>query len=221
MLELITNYFSFGRLKAQFKNKSLSLLTFYDKYSQISYKSRIQRMVFLRQSSVGIYSYIGHNSNIYRAKIGKFCSIASHVHIGLSNHPTNFISTSPLFFSVNNGTGFKWIDEDVYDDKPGHVTIGNDVWIGINVTIMGGINIGNGAIIAAHSVVSKDVPPYAIMGGVPAKIIRFRFKEYIINKLQESAWWDLPEKELKIKIKQFQLDISSKQDDFFESLMAK
>ncbi len=212
MRNLISNYFSFQRLKAQFKNKSLSLLAFYDRDSRVSYKSRIQRFVVIRDSSVGEYSYIGHHSNLYRATIGKFCSIASHVHIGMSHHPTNFISTSPLFFSVINGTGFKWIDQNVYDDKPEPAIIGNDVWIGINVTIMGGVRIGNGAIIAAHAVVTKSVPPYAIVGGIPAKIIKYRFEADIIDKLEKTSWWDLPDAVLKKNIKKFQVDISTRPD---------
>jgi len=181
---------------------------FYDGATKISLKSTIQRLVRIRESSIGEFTYIGHNSNILCTTIGKFCSISRQVNIGLSSHPSNFMSTSPVFFSANNETGYKWVDEDVYDGRPKPVSIGNDVWIGMNATITGGVTVGNGAIIAAHSVVTKDVPPYAIVGGVPAKIIKYRFDDTLINKLEELRWWDLPEDFLKKNILIFQGEIS-------------
>ncbi|MBS0028835.1 CatB-related O-acetyltransferase [Chitinophaga sp. 2R12] len=114
------------------------------------------------------------------------------------------MSTSPLFFAVKNGTGHTWIAEDKFDDTPAPVTIGNDVWIGLNSSVMGGVTIGNGAIIAAHSVVTKDVPPYAIVGGVPAKIIKYRFSEEVISRMEALKWWDMPEDALKRNISHFQ-----------------
>jgi acetyltransferase-like isoleucine patch superfamily enzyme len=203
MFNLISNYFSIARLKAQFKNKNLSWLMFYDVHTKISSKSAIQRFVIIRQSNIGEFSYIGHNSNIFRATIGKFCSVSRYVNIGLSSHPSNFLSTSPIFFSSNNAIGYKWIDKDAYDDQPAPIFIGNDVWIGMNATIMGGVNVGNGAIVAAHSVVTKDVPPYAIVAGVPAKIIRYRFDNLLISKLESICWWDMPESVLKKNISIF------------------
>jgi acetyltransferase-like isoleucine patch superfamily enzyme len=127
----------------------------------------------------------------------------------LSSHPVNFLSTSPIFFSVNNATGHTWIDKDVYDDRPEPISIGNDVWIGMNVTIMGGVTIGNGAIIAAHSVVTKDVPAYAIVAGIPGKVIKYRFDEQMIAKLQKLRWWDLPETLLKKHIKSLQQELTA------------
>jgi acetyltransferase-like isoleucine patch superfamily enzyme len=221
MSSLISNYFSFRRLRDQFKNRHLSWLMIYDRDSHISFKSRIQRFVILRKTIIGDYSYVGYSSNFNRVTIGKFCSISKHVCIGLTHHPSNFISTSPIFFSALNGTGYKWIDKDIYDENPDPVTIGNDVWIAMNATIVGGVTVGNGAIIAAHSVVTKDVPPYAIVGGIPAKVIKYRFEDHIIKKLEESQWWNLPDEELKNKIKQFQIDISHKPDDFFDDLAKK
>jgi len=203
MYSLISNYFSLKRVKAQIRNHHLSWLTFYDRDTIISLKSTVQRFVIIRRSTIGEFSYIGHNSNILCANIGKFCSISRHVNIGLSSHPINFLSTSPIFFSVNNATGHRWIEKDVYDDNPTSIIIGNDVWIGMNATITGGVTVGNGAIIAAHSVVTKDVPPYAIVGGVPAKIIRYRFNDLIISKLERIRWWDLPEVMLKKNISIF------------------
>ncbi len=209
MCSLIKNYFSFQRLKKQAQNRRLSLLMFYDKESDISNKCRIQRFVVLRKCVVSDYTYIGYNTNIYHASIGKFCSISKDVCIGLPAHPTKFISTSPIFVNIINGTGYSWSKEDLFNSVPEKVIIGNDVWIGMKSTIMGGVTVGNGAIIAAHSVVTKDVPPYAIVGGVPAKIIKYRFDNEIIESLQKSAWWNHSEKSLQEKIKAFQEEINA------------
>lgn len=207
MHSLLRNYFTFSRLKAQFRAGKLSWLAFYDADSEISPKAAIQRFVNIRESKIGAYSYIGHTSNIFRTQIGKFCSVSRYVNIGLSSHPINSISSSPIFFSANNVTGHRWIDKDVYDDRPDPVTIGNDVWIGMNTTIMGGITVGNGAVIAAHSVVTKDIPPYAIVAGIPAKIIRYRFDDALIKQLEESKWWDLPEELIRRNIVKFQGEV--------------
>jgi acetyltransferase-like isoleucine patch superfamily enzyme len=191
MLNLVLNYFTLNRLKLQYKNRNISFLMFYDKATRISYKSSIQRFVIMRESDIDDYSYIAFSSNLYNTTVGKFCSISSFVNIGLGTHPTKFLSTSPIFVSKNNAAGHKWVKENVYNGKPKHVSIGNDVWIGTKVSIMGGVKVGNGAIIGAHSVVTKDVPSYAIVGGVPAKILKYRFHFDIIKKLEALSWWNL------------------------------
>lgn len=208
MCSLVKNYFSLNRLKKQYQNRKLSWLMFYDRESAISNKSRIQRFVVLRKCVVGDYSYIGYNTNIYHADIGKFCSISKDVCIGLPSHPSKFISTSPIFVNRINGTGYTWSEQDIFDSVPQKVIITNDVWIGMKSTIMGGVTIGNGAIVAAHSVVTKDVPPYAVVGGVPAKIIKYRFTEDIISELQQSAWWNHPDEFLRERIAAFQQEIT-------------
>lgn len=218
MCSLIRNHFSIGRIKKQFRNRKLSLLAFYDPTSVISDKSRIQRFVVMRRTTVGDYSYIGYNTNIYHAEIGKFCSISKDVCIGLPSHPSRFISTSPIFVNIINGTGYSWSKQDLFDAVPEKVNIQNDVWIGMKVTIMGGVTIGNGAIIAAHSVVTKDVPPYAVVGGVPAKIIKYRFTEDIIDALQQSAWWTRNDTFLQERIAAFQQEITP---DNIHTLMEK
>ncbi len=221
MCSLIRNYFSFNRLKKQYQNRKISILTFYDKESLISNKSRIQRFVVLRKCVVSDYSYIGYNTNIYNASIGKFCSISKDVCIGLPSHPTKFISTSPLFVNIQNGTGYSWAKQDLFNSVPGKVLIGNDVWIGMKSTIMGGITIGNGAIIAAHSVVTKDVPPYAIVGGVPSKIIKYRFDDDIIEALQKSEWWNRSDDFLQSNILSFQEELSAENANRLISVLLK
>lgn len=151
--------------------------------------------------AIGYSSYIGKNCAI-NANIGKFCSIANDVTVITGNHPTReFVTTSPLMYSTascckKNFTDRRLFFEEIkYADseKKVHVNIGNDVWIGAFVRILGGVNIGDGAVIGAGSVVVKDVPPYAIVGGNPAKIIRYRFSEEDIAFLENLKWWDKPD----------------------------
>jgi acetyltransferase-like isoleucine patch superfamily enzyme len=130
-------------------------------------------------------------------QVGKFCSISSFLICGLGNHPTNFISTHPIFFSTLKQCGITFSDKNYFDEVP-EVKIGHDVWIGSRVFIKNGISIGNGAILAAGSVVIKDVPNYAVVGGVPATLIRYRFQKSIIEQLLEIQWWNWPEEKLKL-----------------------
>ena len=121
---------------------------------------------------------------------GNFCSVASGVKVGLGRHPINLISTSPIFYSPNNPLKTVITKRTLYNENE-IVKIGNDVWIGANVTILDGVKIGNGAIIGANSLVSKDVKSFSVVGGVPAKLIKNRFDENITEVINKSKWWDL------------------------------
>jgi acetyltransferase-like isoleucine patch superfamily enzyme len=144
------------------------------------------------------YSYVGCGCSFTRTKVGPFTSVGPEVMCGLGSHPLNYISTYPGFYS-DKASGSEWFGVNhcfgTLDKQP--VTIGADVWIGARAIIMGGITIGNGAVIAAGAVVTKDIPPYSIVGGVPAKIIRYRFDQSTIEKLIASVWWEASEKELR------------------------
>ena len=160
---------------------------------------QIDRNVTIKNPHIqmGGYTYIGHNTFIDKCKsIGKFCSISFSVKIGLINHAQDHISTNPYFYRKSKG----WTKQDTFDENAkGAVEIGNDVLISANAIILEGVKIGHGAIIAAGAVVHKDVPPYAIVGGVPAKVIKYRFSEDIIQKLLASHWWELPIETIKAK----------------------
>lgn len=172
-------------------------------YSHVSRKARVWRGCNLQHSSMDDYSYLGPDSRLIYGNVGKFCSIGGGSVIGMGTHTLNHISTSSIFTAVSNGTGSKWTSIQTYEEHT-PVTVGNDVWIGIHSMIMGGVTIGNGAVVGAGAVVTKDVPPYAIVGGVPAKVIKYRFSEDVIEKLEASKWWTLDDEILKQNIELFQ-----------------
>ncbi len=160
---------------------------------------------------LGTGSYIGQNCNI-DAKIGNFTSISNSVVVVSGTHPLDYVSSSPLFYSKLGHCPIVYADysrlefvEHLYADKEQkfQVIIGNDVWIGTNVLIKGGITIGDGAVIAAGAVVTKDVPPYCVVGGVPAKMIRKRFDDNVVCKLLQIAWWNKGEEWIKENCKYF------------------
>jgi virginiamycin A acetyltransferase len=144
--------------------------------------------------SIGGYSYVSHDTEIVFAKIGKFCSIGPGCRIGVGIHPSDHVSTSPVFFSTRKQAGISFAPADVIVENK-EVRIGNDVWVGANAMILDGVEIGTGAIVAAGSVVTKDVAPYTIVAGVPALPKRKRFSDEQIDALLQSCWWDwAPEK---------------------------
>lgn len=139
---------------------------------------------------LGNFSYIAKKTNISQTTIGNFCSIGSNCQIGLGRHPSSiFVSTHPSFYSTLKQCGYTFSQQDIFQEfLP--IKIGNDVWIGSNVIITDGVCIGDGVIIGANSVVTKDIPDYAIVGGVPAKIIRYRFDQDQIKELKKIKWWN-------------------------------
>jgi acetyltransferase-like isoleucine patch superfamily enzyme len=170
-------------------------------------KSTIKGPLFLNKNSqvgpdVTAGKYFGMNENCFiaRATIGAFCAIGARTAINPFNHPSDWLSIHEFQYHPKS---FDWVEEynefDRLERTPNMfspITIGNDVWTGHNVNVMAGVNIGDGAIIAAGSVVTKDVPPYAIVAGVPAVFRRHRFAEQTIERLLRLKWWDLELSEL-------------------------
>jgi len=160
---------------------------------------------------MGKFSYINDYSFANNVSIGKFCSIGPNFKVGYGTHPINFISTSPAFYSQNGGLGGSFAKREFFTPYQ-KAFIGNDVWIGANVFINEGVTIGDGAIIGAGAVVTKNVPPYAIVGGVPAKVLRYRFNESIIENLLNSKWWELDEEWLKANNEYFTKQVTTISD---------
>lgn len=163
--------------------------------SFLSKKAKLYGYYRLSNSFIDDYTYIAHNSNIEKTKIGRFCSIGPNFLCGRGIHPVTALSTSPMFYSTmkQNGITLSTTDKEV-ESIP--INIGNDVFIGMNVTVLDGIVIGDGAIIGAGAVVSKDIPPYAVAVGNPIKIIKYRFDENKRNQLLKIKWWDFEDERL-------------------------
>jgi chloramphenicol O-acetyltransferase type B len=165
-------------------------LTTFGGYNNIGRRCRIN------ESAIGRFTYISADTKINRTSIGAFCSIGQESIIGgLARHPLDWLSTHPAFFSSRKQANISFAKADLVEEL-GRVEIGNDVWIGARVMIIDGCTVGDGAVLAAGAVVASDVPPYAIVGGVPAKVIRFRFTPDEIATLTKSKWWDRPLNEL-------------------------
>lgn len=160
--------------------------------------------VRMANCTIGSHTYVQKGTGIFNTTIGKFCSIAANVSIGPGKHKMDGVSLHPAFYLKNTPLAKTFVSEDLFIPSA-ETKIGNDVWIGERAIILDGVNIGDGAIIAAGSVVTKDLPAFAIAGGTPAKIIRMRFPEETIRVIQDSRWWLKSDDEL-IKMRHLFMD---------------
>jgi len=158
---------------------------------------------------IGKFSYFNGSNMVRNCEIGRYCLVAHGAHIGLTSHPTKkLVSTHPFFYKNDGNEIFKsfgYTDKKYFEEETS-TEIGNDVWVGTNALIKSGLKIGDGAVIGAGAVVTKDVKPYAIVAGVPAKLIRYRFTEPQIKFLLKFKWWKKSDAWLKENWKDF-LDI--------------
>jgi virginiamycin A acetyltransferase len=163
----------------------------------------IEKGCYIGADLIGRYSFVGIHSYVDKSvsSIGRFCSIAMGAKIGLNNHPMEWVSTHPFLYSKK----YEFVNENI--SLPGvndqRTIIGNDVWIGANVTILAGVSIGDGAVIGANALVTKDVEPYSVVNGIPAKHVKFRFEENVVKKLMEMKWWNWNDEKIKAKIASF------------------
>lgn len=161
----------------------------------------------MSSTSMGYGSFLGFGCEFSNCKIGRYCSIGSNIRVVSATHPTKgFISTHPAFFS--DTYWFHYVKESKFkehlsDTDGWECTIGNDVWIGDNVLILGGCKIGDGAVIGMGSIVRHDVPPYTIVAGIPAKEIRKRFSGETIESLKRIEWWNKPIKWIEANAEEF------------------
>lgn len=146
--------------------------------------------VTLNNVSLGDLTYVSNGCRLHNATIGKFACIGQEVLCGLGRHPSrDFVSVHPIFYSPMAQGSITFASETGFEEyKP--IVIGNDVWIGARAIILDGVVIGNGAIVGAGAIVTSNVPPYAVVGGVPARIIRYRFTPEQIESLESSQWWN-------------------------------
>jgi acetyltransferase-like isoleucine patch superfamily enzyme len=188
--------FILKKYKYSRNNKLSSIVSIGKKVSlnncTLSYYSSVAEYASLSNVFIGEYSSIGRYAKIVYTDIGKYCAISWDTTINVISHPYNNLTISAFPY-------VPYVGNFVTERKQSYqqVTIKNDVWIGANSVIMPGVTIGNGAIIGDSAVVTKDVPDYAIVAGVPAKIIKYRFEQDIIDKLLELKWWDLDPKLIK------------------------
>lgn len=155
----------------------------------------INRRNYINDSFIGKFSYTGLNAIIRFTKLGRYCSLAPNIDIGGMDHDYNKVTTLPEFrYNQILGKKVDVSGVDLYGN------IGNDVWIATGAIILRKCNVGDGAIVGAGAVVTHDVPPYAIVAGVPATIIGYRFRQEYIERLLEIRWWDWPDEIIKEKM---------------------
>lgn len=156
----------------------------------------IQTRSILNEVRLGRFSYVGREAYLNDVTLGGFCSVGPRVLLGCGDHPADLPSTSPVFFSTRGQCGATFAAADhAVERRP--ITLGHDVWIGAHAFVRDGVTIGDGAIVAAGAVVTADVPPYAIVGGIPARVIRLRFPDAAITQLLALQWWHWDEPRLR------------------------
>jgi acetyltransferase-like isoleucine patch superfamily enzyme len=162
--------------------------------SKIPRTSKVEAGSRIIESTFGKYSFCGYDCRIIKADIGSFTSIADNVIIGGARHPYEWVSTSPVFYAGRDSIKKKFSEFERAEDP--RTVVGNDVWIGTNAMIKSGVQIGNGAVIGMGSVVTKDVRPFSIVAGNPAKHIKFRFEEQTLAIFDNMEWWNFSETKL-------------------------
>ena len=170
----------------------------FGRYTEVADRSRVS------ESTIGDYSYIRRDCDVWCAEIGKFANIANAVRINATNHPTWRATMHHFTYRAADYFEDASLEEDFFAWRRDHrVVIGHDVWIGHGATILPGVKVGDGAVVGAGAVVSHDVADYTIVGGVPARLIRERFPQTIAQRLKKLAWWDWSHAQLRGALEDF------------------
>jgi chloramphenicol O-acetyltransferase type B len=184
------------RLSKELDGFGAGILSYATEDVTFSQYVRLYGATTLSNASIGRHTYF-YGSKAANVSIGSFCSIGPGTRLGgMGTHPLTMISTHPVFFSTRRQSGHSFAEENYFEEFKS-TKIGNDVWIGADAIIIDGVTIGDGAVVAAGAVVAKDVPAYAVVGGVPATIIKYRFAQQDIDVLLKIKWWLLPDVVLK------------------------
>ena len=194
VLKYIPSLFS---LKKITEHKHIAFTALWDTRTKFTKYTHILGGAKMSEVTAGRYTRIGDGVKVTNAELGNFAVLSKDTVIGTGAHPTNYITPHSIFYKKG---AWPWHDDwiaPIEFNKKRRITIGNDVWIGRRCMVLDGVTIGDGAIIAAGAVVTKDIPPYAIAGGVPAKVIKYRFPQEVIDRLLEIRWWDLSDEEIK------------------------
>ena len=168
-------------------------------------RNYVGKDAFLKNCTLGYGSYVQNGCDITDADIGRYTSIGSGVKTIIGSHPTEkLVALHPAFNVTTDVAGFTYVRESRFQDMPsGRTQIGSDVWLGNDVRIMGGVKIGDGAVVGTGALVTKDVPPFSVNVGIPAKTIKYRFTEPQIEKLLADKWWERDEEWISSNIDRF------------------
>jgi acetyltransferase-like isoleucine patch superfamily enzyme len=157
--------------------------------STVHATSMIESGTSFYHSTMDRHSFCGYDCEMFHADIGRYVSIANEVVLGGGRHPMEWVGMSPVFYEGSDSVKMKFSTHSRAPIK--RVTVGHDVWIGRSAIVLSGVSIGNGAVVGAGAVVTRPVPAYAVVGGSPARIIKYRFSDAVIARLIASDWWSM------------------------------